>query len=185
MVLKKQTVWLLTMLSLIVVLSVYYITTPGQSPNQMAVGDKKSQQNQAATSNKGTASKSVTDNKKSSVASSVSSDNMFTAYRIDRDNNRSKEIAKWQEIAASKDSTAVQASKALDSIHQLQTLASNETLLEDMIKAKGFKDALVETQGNNVHVYVKAKSLSNSQAVTIMNLTKEYFGNKIVSVSYD
>ncbi len=32
MVLKKQTVWLLTMLSLIVVLSVYYVTSPNQIP---------------------------------------------------------------------------------------------------------------------------------------------------------
>jgi len=33
--LKKQTVWLLTMLSLVVVLSVYYITSPegGSSPD--------------------------------------------------------------------------------------------------------------------------------------------------------
>ena len=31
MLLKKQTVWLLTMLSLVVVLSVYYITSPEQN----------------------------------------------------------------------------------------------------------------------------------------------------------
>ena len=31
MLLKKQTVWLLTMLSLVVVLSVYYITSPEQT----------------------------------------------------------------------------------------------------------------------------------------------------------
>ncbi|MBB5173076.1 SpoIIIAH-like family protein [Texcoconibacillus texcoconensis] len=34
MVLKRQTVWLLTMLSLIIVLSVYYLTTPTASPEE-------------------------------------------------------------------------------------------------------------------------------------------------------
>lgn len=43
MVLKKQTVWLLTMLSLIVVLSVYYVTSPDQIPGDEVayVGDEE------------------------------------------------------------------------------------------------------------------------------------------------
>ena len=41
MLLKKQTVWLLTMLSLVVVLSVYYITSPEQQQNELAVVDEK------------------------------------------------------------------------------------------------------------------------------------------------
>ena len=36
MLLKKQTVWLLTMLSLVVVLSVYYITSPESRVNEFA-----------------------------------------------------------------------------------------------------------------------------------------------------
>ena len=40
MLLKKQTVWLLTMLSLVVVLSVYYITSPEQQQNELAAVDE-------------------------------------------------------------------------------------------------------------------------------------------------
>jgi stage III sporulation protein AH len=40
MLLKKQTVWLLTMLSLVVVLSVYYITSPEQQQNELAAIDE-------------------------------------------------------------------------------------------------------------------------------------------------
>src|SRR6476620_5117602 len=46
MLLKKQTVWLLTMLSLVVVLSVYYITSPEQQQNELAVVDEKQKQEQ-------------------------------------------------------------------------------------------------------------------------------------------
>ncbi len=41
MLLKKQTVWLLTMLSLVVVLSVYYITSPEQKSNDLAAVEQK------------------------------------------------------------------------------------------------------------------------------------------------
>lgn len=41
MLLKKQTVWLLTMLSLVVVLSVYYITSPEQTKNELASVEEK------------------------------------------------------------------------------------------------------------------------------------------------
>ena len=52
MLLKKQTVWLLTMLSLVVVLSVYYITSPEQKSNELATvkqeekADQKEKQKQ-------------------------------------------------------------------------------------------------------------------------------------------
>ncbi len=44
MLLKKQTVWLLTMLSLVVVLSVYYITSPEQQTTNMANVEEKSKE---------------------------------------------------------------------------------------------------------------------------------------------
>lgn len=174
MVLKKQTVWLLTMLSLIVVLSVYYITSPGGANNQMAAGTKAKQQQSASQTTKS--------KKGDTVTSSISSDNAFTAYKLQRDTARSKEIAQYQSVAASSKSTAVEASQALDQIKAIQTLASNESLLEDMIKSKGFKDALVKVSGNDVQIVVQTSSLSNKQANTIMTLSNQYFPNKIVSV---
>ncbi len=45
--LKKQTVWLLTMLSLVVVLSVYYVTTPDKmNTASPATGEKIGQEKQ-------------------------------------------------------------------------------------------------------------------------------------------
>ena len=46
MLLKKQTVWLLTMLSLVIVLSVYYITSPTQQATDMAYQEKDAKENQ-------------------------------------------------------------------------------------------------------------------------------------------
>ncbi|MFZ0443395.1 MAG: SpoIIIAH-like family protein [Bacillus sp. (in: firmicutes)] len=46
MLLKKQTVWLLTMLSLVVVLSVYYITSPEQQQNELAAVDQEEEKEQ-------------------------------------------------------------------------------------------------------------------------------------------
>ena len=41
MLLKKQTVWLLTMLSLVVVLSVYYVTSDPGENELAAIGGKR------------------------------------------------------------------------------------------------------------------------------------------------
>ena len=40
MLLKKQTVWLLTMLSLVVVLSVYYLTAPEENAADMTATEQ-------------------------------------------------------------------------------------------------------------------------------------------------
>ena len=47
-VIKKQTVWLLTMLSLVVVLSVYYMTTPENPQSNVALVDNEKQSEKQA-----------------------------------------------------------------------------------------------------------------------------------------
>lgn len=74
MLLKKQTVWLLTMLSLIIVLSVYYITSPSQSPTDLAA-----YQDDEGTE---TASDQTKTDTTGAVASSISSDDAFVALRM-------------------------------------------------------------------------------------------------------
>ena len=44
MLLKKQTVWLLTMLSLVVVLSVYYLTAPEENAADMTATEQMEQE---------------------------------------------------------------------------------------------------------------------------------------------
>ena len=86
MLLKKQTVWLLTMLSLVVVLSVYYITSPEQKSNELAGVEEKVKDNQkpAATETK------AEDKDSGSIISEAAGDEEFEALRLQLEDLRSE-----------------------------------------------------------------------------------------------
>lgn len=175
MVLKKQTVWLLTMLSLIVVLSVYYVTTPTQSPT--AANNAK--QSQKATSSTKSNSKGVT-------SSITSADDQFASYKLERNQATATEAQKYEQVIASDSSTAQQVSEAKDQLDALNSQAKQEQLLEDEIISKGFgTDAVVTTDGDYAQVYVKSKNLSSKQASQIMSMVvNSSLGVKFADVKY-
>lgn len=172
MVLKKQTVWLLTMLSLIVVLSVYYLTSPGQSPDKMVIGDKQ-------------ATEKAKKGKDQKVVTTTATEDKLAEYELEKTNEMSKLEKKYQGIITSEKSSTEQVSKAYDSLEALKTLANNEKMLEDVIKSKGYANAVVQASGHEVQVFVSSDKLSNKQANGIMKLANEYLGtDKMVSVDY-
>lgn len=127
MMLKKQTVWLLTMLSLVVVLSVYYIMSP-QGENAVTVEDTKSKgmEEKKASPEKGTdkgteknAEEKSTDKetnakqedvetsgKEGKAVSEQTDDELFTTYRLELEDKRSKQREEYNEIVSSDDATA-------------------------------------------------------------------------------
>lgn len=165
MLLKKQTVWLLTMLSLVVVLSVYYITAPEQNMTNTASVNEKTE---------GNATKNTDD---SGVVSEVASDQVFEALRLDLEDKRNELKEQLIQITASTDLPPEQISKAYDQIKELDELETKETMLETLIKTKGYEDALVRADGNKVRVTVKSKKSSKAQANEIIQLVREEIGD--------
>ncbi len=165
MLLKKQTVWLLTMLSLVVVLSVYYITSPEQKVTNMANIEEKSD-GEATTSEDG-----------KTVVSKVASDEVFEALRLNLEDKRSELKEQLTQLTASTDVSAEEKSKAYDQIKELSALEAKEAMLETLIKTKGYDDALVRADGNKVRVTVKSKDSSASAANEIIQLVREEIGD--------
>lgn len=67
----------------------------------------------------------------------------------------------------------------------MKTIADNETMLEDVIQSKGFKNSVVKTSGDQVQIFVDSKKLSDQQANQLIQLANEYLGTgRIVSVTY-
>ncbi|MCM3002426.1 SpoIIIAH-like family protein [Priestia koreensis] len=181
MLLKKQTVWLLTMLSLVVVLSVYYITSPENPKDNVAFVDKKEEQKNAKEK-----SAKASDKKEKATAevSTVDTNDMFTALRLNIEDERSKLMEQYNDVVASSDYTPEEKSKAKDQLEELAKLSEKEGFLEDMIKSNGYKDALVRTEGGQVKVTVSSKKKSPEQANKIMQLVEKELGNKLVSVEF-
>ncbi len=166
MLLKKQTVWLLTMLSLIIVLSVYYITAPGGTDDlaYLEAGKKSG---------------------KEATVSGVANDDVFTALRLERDEVRDEMSADYVAVAGSEDASAEVQADAWAKMTELQSLAMQESTVETLIKSMGFNDALVSTMNNEIKVIVKADKLSKKEVVEIMNVANEHLGSgKTVAVEY-
>lgn len=213
--LKKQTVWLLTMLSLVVVLSVYYVTTPEKMNTAApATGEKMGQEKQGAdkavtkettkeTTNKETTKESTskettnkeTDkkendkketSKKEASVTVQSSDENFTALRMQMEDQRSVEKEKLQNVMKSSKSSAEEKSKAKDNLDAITTMETKQQLLETVIKSQGgYKDALVRADGTDIKVTVKSAKHSQKEANKIIQLVRSEGGPKDVGVKFD
>jgi stage III sporulation protein AH len=210
-VLKKQTVWLLTMLSLVVVLSVYYVTTPdkmntaspatGEKIGQEKQGTDKAVTNEAPketpkkentskeTSNKETDKKESANKETSKKDANVtvqSSDENFTALRMQMEDQLSEQKSRLQEVMNSAKSSATEKSKAKDNFDAITTMETKQELLETVIKSQGgYKDALVRADGTDIRVTVKAAKHSQKEANKIIQLVRSEGGSKDVGVKFD
>ncbi|TWI55954.1 SpoIIIAH-like family protein [Halalkalibacter nanhaiisediminis] len=209
MVLKKQTVWLLTMLSLIVVLSVYYVTSPEQIPGeevalvgeenqdisaeieQVTDGTNEVVVNMADELEKATletvpdANEMPAPNADGSVISNISSNDAFATIRMDLQASRDRMAEELTQIVASAETSAEMKSEAHDKSMELQRLAQNEATLETLIKAKGYDDALVMAEEDQVRVIVQTEELSKAEANEIMHMTFNQLGQGLnVAVSH-
>ncbi|MDG0945431.1 SpoIIIAH-like family protein [Bacillus paranthracis] len=209
--LKKQTVWLLTMLSLVVVLSVYYVTTPdkmntaspatGEKIGQEKQGTDKAVTNEAPketpkkentnkeTSNKETDKKESATKETSKKEANVtvqSSDENFTALRMQMEDQRSEQKAKLQEVMSSTKASATEKNKAKENFDAITTMETKQELLETVIKSQGgYKDALVRADGTDIKVTVKAAKHSQKEANKIIQLVRSEGGSKDVGVKFD
>lgn len=169
MVLKKQTVWLLTMLSLVIVLSVYYVTSPEPSSTQLAgIDEKQEAEDNVAVqqmSNKDTTDESQVN----TYTSSTSSDEMFMTLRMQINEQRSEKQEQLTAVVASSEVSAEEKSKARAQMQEIETLAAKEAILETLIGAnQNFHDVFVKAEASSVRVIVKAKELSQSEANKIL-----------------
>lgn len=171
MLLKKQTVWLLTMLSLVVVLSVYYMTSPDGQQNELAATEEQESENmeqqEVTTDAEG----------EESIISTVASDEVFEALRLKLDEERSKMKEELRDIMASTELPSEDRGDAYDKIQNLDQVAQKEAVLETLIIAMGYDDALVRADGEKVRITVKSDEPSASAANDIIQVVKNELGS--------
>ena len=214
--LKKQTVWLLTMLSLVVVLSVYYIMSPDskiavQMQSEKSASDSGEVATEKAPAKQDTKEKSGTEtekgkedgtkgtkdssadketsaeaSEKGTVVTETADDDLFTTYRLDLEDARSKEREELNAIVSSDDATAKEKSEAYDKMTALSEVEGTEKQLETLIKTQGYEDALVNAEGDKINITVKSDKHSKSKATAIIDLVaKEIKTMKDVAVTFE
>jgi len=169
MLLKKQTVWLLTMLSLVVVLSVYYVTSD-PAKNDLATGMNEEAAEEAKMSKE--------DMK---VITEAAGDEAFETIRLEAQDKRSKDIADLTAQVASPDLTAEEKNELYSKMQDLSALETKEKTLESLIKTLGYEDALVRAESDEVLITVKAKEHSRADAARILQIVREEIGTDTVA----
>ena len=105
----------------------------------------------------------------------VSSANYFSQYRSERITTRNEELLQLDAIIASANDDSEEKSEALSMKIELTEITEKELLLENLIKAYGFEDAVVVIglESNNVNVITKSAELTTDDAILIYSIVAE------------
>lgn len=169
MVLKKQTVWLLTMLTLMVVLSAYYLFNGDPTEYEPMAGMEE---------------ENLADKEWESTVADLESDlstvgledgmNFFLSYKIEREAMREQQIEEYSKMMSSSEASTQAIAQAKAQMDQLYEVAEAEATLETLIKAEGYKEAVVIAGQEGVDVVVKSENaLERKQVLDIIHLVRD------------
>lgn len=107
---------------------------------------------------------------------SITTGNFFTTYRTDRQYTRDQEIAYYDAIITSVNSSASAKATAEERKLALVEMMETELVTEGLIKAKGFEDVIVTSTTSSINVVVKSAQLTASQVAQIVNIIQTQTG---------
>jgi len=168
---NKQSIWFLTLFSLILVLSVYYITMP----NELLM---------TTNSNQTEESKTETTNKTEDVI--IEESEIITALRVEAEEKRTEEINELNETLNNAEASVEDKNNAFEKIKDLNSIKGKEQLLEKKIKDNYKLDSFVKIDNNNqIRVVVSGSEHSAELANNIMRSIQEDFDTKMyISVKF-
>ena len=202
---NKQNLWFLTLFSLILVLSVYYVTMPNDLllTNNGAVGSKKNEQtsvskdtNTDTTKNedtkkddmKSTTTKDNKDNKDTNTTTKDNKDNNTTvtikesetleALRVSLNQEREAEKTKLQSLLTNSSATSEEKNNAYEKLQEINTVTSEEATLEKKLKEKYKMSVFVKIENKEIKVVVDNDKHDTTLANNIMRSVQENFKEK-------
>lgn len=203
---NKQNLWFLTLFSLILVLSVYYVTMPNDLllTNNGAVGSKKNEQtsvskdtNTDTTKNEDTKKddmKSTTtkDNKDNKDTNTTTKDNKtdnnttvtikegetLEALRVSLNQEREAEKTKLQSLLTNSSATSEEKNNAYEKLQEINTVTSEEATLEKKLKEKYKMAVFVKIENKEITVVVDNDKHDTTLANNIMRSVQENFKEK-------
>jgi stage III sporulation protein AH len=167
---KRQTVWLSTMMVLSLMLIGYYTVGSG-SASKPSLSNTSTGGTGSGVSTSGSNDKpSVqTDSPSAPDVSKLSGSEYFAQLRIDAAAEMSKEEDQLTAQSIDPKASADQVAQAKKQLDDLTALDAKIQSVQDAIKGLGYKDAVVKHESGKIQVIVQADNLTNDQAVKILN----------------
>ena len=167
---NKKSIWFLTLFSLILVLSIYYITMP----SELLLTTKENYNQQKET-------KETEEETKVTMKES----DLLTSLRVEANDEMVKEMDELKAILTSKDASSEEKNNAFDRMKELNSVRGKEETLEKKIKDEFKLDSFVKIDGNQIRVVVHIETLDKKTANNIMRSIQSNFEEKMyISVKY-
>ena len=168
---NKKSLWFLTLFSLILVLSIYYITMPSEL---LLTGGNNIISSENASNE---------DNDEPTIV--IEESDLLVALRVESDEEMSKQIEELQLVLTNTDSSVEEKNKAYEKIKDLNSTRSEEEKLETQIKETHKLKSFIKIKGNNISVIVKSKEHSHNIANNIMRtIQSNYEDSKYITVKF-
>ena len=159
---NKQKLWFLTLFSLILVLSVYYITMPSDLLN--TANDKEDD---------------------SSIVVNVSEEDPLSVLRVMSDEEVYKEIEDLKLILTNVNSTIEEKNSAYEKMQLIEETKGKEKSLEQKIKKDYNLDSFIKIYNNQIKVVIKSNDHNYELANNIIRSIQDEYDEKMyISVKF-
>ncbi len=166
---NKKNLWFLTLFSLILVLSVYYITMPSELL--------------MTTNNDYTNTEEVSKTEEPVV--NVEESSILTALRIEAEEQVSNELEELQAILVNADASPEEKNLAYEKIKNINNIRTEEEKLEKEINETFNLKAFVKINGDQIRVVISSDKHDSELANNIIRKIQEnYEQNKYISVKF-
>lgn len=166
---NKQNMWFLILFSLILVLSVYYITMP----NELLLANNSSYKVEE------TMNDTIDDTKDKEVEVTIEESEELVASRASHEDKLLEEISKLEVVMTSEEATIEEKNEAYEQIQYLTTMQGKEEAIETKLKNVYKVDNFVSIDNSTVNVVVAKKEHDVNLANNIMKTVQEEFENKM------
>lgn len=164
---NKKNLWFMTLFSLVLVLSIYYVTMPNDLLSASTIINS-----------------SKIDNSK--VTSNVEESDVISALKVENDAKTKDNLAELQEKLTKEDSTTEEKNKVYEEIKTINTNSSLEDTIEKKVKDEYNCETFAKIEDSSVKVVVDGCENSKTLANNIMRLVQEQFDTKqYISVKFE
>ena len=166
LMINKKSLWFLTLFSLILVLSIYYITMP----SELLL----------------TTNKDVTkEESKDEPTISINDSDILVALRVESDEKMSKEIEDLQFVLTNEKSSVDEKNKAYEKIKELNDNRGEEEKLEAQIKESYKLSSFIKIKDDEISVTINSEKHSENLANNIMRTIQSNYENyKYITVKF-
>lgn len=164
---NKKNLWFLTLFSLILVLSMYYITMPSEL---------------LLTNNSDYITKETSKEEDSTVDSSnvtVEESDILSAMRVEADETLLEQLDSLKLIMMDKDATVEEKNQAFDKMKELNINKAEEKELEKKIEETYKLKTFIKRDGDKIKVVVNSDKHDTQLANNIMRSIQENYENKM------